>query len=228
MNEIITSIPDPRRRDARFVLVSTWRVDRPDRQEPAAQAALADWLHRPWPRGLLAHSVLLGTEGHTVLHYSQWTGEDAAEEFRRTGRSARNTDIDAVAGGIERVEATGYRLYRSAVPAEDVEPGVVVLVTFDTASASVGEGFVDALLSLSSGPALGGPPTGMRANHFHLAVNGSRVLNWAEFADEAAHQLVVEDRLGEDDEVPALIERTPGLTPLGFRRYLPYGTAVPG
>ncbi|PXY27975.1 antibiotic biosynthesis monooxygenase [Prauserella muralis] len=228
MSDTTTPLPDLRRDDARYVLVSTWRVGDPAAQRAAAEAALAEWRGSPWPPGLLAHSVLLGTEGHTLLHYSQWTAERAVEDFRRAGRAARNAGIDARMPGIERVEATGYRLYRSAVPAEDVQPGVVVLVTFDTTSAEVGEGFVDALLSLRSGPALGAAPEGMRANHFHVAVDGSRVLNWAEFADEGAHQRVVDSSLRAGDEVPGLIGRTPGLTPLGFRRYLPYGTAVPG
>ncbi|RBM16325.1 hypothetical protein DI005_26155 [Prauserella sp. PE36] len=223
-HELTGPLPELRRDDAGFVLASTWRVADPARQRAAAAAALDDWRDRPWPPGLLAHSVLLGTDGHTLLHYSQWTDSGAVEAFRRAGRTRRNDDIDAVVSGIERLTATGYRRYRSAVPDRPIEPGMVVLVSFATESAAVGARFVDALLTRHPVNTGERPPDGMGGNHFHLAVDGSRVLNYAEFTDEAAHQRVVDTRLRAGDDVPGLIAGTPGLTPLGFERFLPYGT----
>ncbi|MCR3718562.1 MULTISPECIES: NAD(P)H-binding protein [Prauserella salsuginis group] len=217
-------LPPVSRADAGYVLVSTWRVADTGSQRAAGAAAVDDWRDRPWPAGLLAHSVLLGTDGHTLVHYSQWTDEESLEQFRRAGRTARNDTIDADVPGIERLDAAGYRLYREAVPEQPFEPGVVVLVSFRTDTAATGERFVDELIGRH--PVTNGEPApeGMAGNHFHIAVDGSRMLNWAEFATVEAHERVVAERLQADDDVPQLVERTPGLDAVGFQRFVPYRT----
>ncbi|GAA1224352.1 hypothetical protein GCM10009676_02330 [Prauserella halophila] len=218
------SLPPVSRGDADVVLVGTWRVADADSQRAAARAVLDDRHDRPWPTGLLAHSVLLGTDGHTLVHYAQWTDEDALDEFRRTGRTAHHEAVAARVPGIERRDEGAYRLYREAVPERPLEPGAVVLVSFRTDSAATGEQFVDELIRRH--PVTTGEPVadGMAGNHFHLALDGSRTLNWAEFATVEAHERVVAERLNADDEVPQLVERTPGLEPLGFQRFVPYRT----
>lgn len=58
----------------------------------------------------------------------------------------------------------------------------------------------------------------MIASHFHRGVDGTRVLNYAEFTGEQAHDEVLQTRLRADDEVPWLIDEMPGVTPLGYER----------
>ncbi|GAA1222024.1 NAD(P)H-binding protein [Prauserella alba] len=216
--------PVSRTTDVGYVLVSTWRVADTGSQRAAAAAAIDEWRDRPWPTGLLAHSVLLGTDGHTLVHYSQWTGEEALETFRSTGRDARNDTIDGAVPGIERLDAVGYRLYREAVPDRPFEPGAVVLVSFRTDAAATGERFVDELIRRHPVTTGAPAPEGMAGNHFHIAVDGSRMLNWAEFTTVAAHERVVAEHLQADDDVPQLVERTPGLEAVGFQRFVPYRT----
>ncbi|MCP2252537.1 Uncharacterized conserved protein YbjT, contains NAD(P)-binding and DUF2867 domains [Prauserella aidingensis] len=223
-HDLTGPLPPVSRTDAGHVLVATWRVADAGSQRAAAAAAVDDWRDRPWPAGLLAHSVLLGTDGHTLVHYSQWTEEAALEDFRRTGRAARNAALDEAVGGIERLDAVGYRLYREALPERPFEPGAVVLVSFRTDSADTGERFVDELLRRHPATTGEESPEGMAGNHFHIAVDGSRMLNWAEFATVEAHERVVADRLQADDDVPQLVERTAGLEPMGFQRFVPYRT----
>lgn len=105
---------------------------------------------------------------------------------------------------------------------------MIVLVSFATESATVGRALVDALLAHH--PAHTGEPypEGMGGNHFHLALDGSRLLNYAEFTDEQAHERVLGARLRDGDDVPELIAATPGVTPLGFERYLPFATRYAG
>ncbi|GAA2778648.1 SDR family oxidoreductase [Saccharopolyspora taberi] len=221
--EFTDPLPDIRNPGSGVVLMSTWTLDGPRRQRAAADAVLAAWSDSPWPQGLLRHSVFLGTDGKTVLHYSQWTDEDAVAASRDSDPPERVAHIDAEVPGIQRNGVTSYQLYRSVVPGGSLQPGCIVLVSFRTDTAETGRSFVDELLSwqeseLDGGSAVGG----MASNHFHVSTDGTSLVNYAEFEDEAAHQAVVESMLGGDDTVPRMIERTPGLTGLGFQRFLPY------
>ncbi|PXY36094.1 SDR family oxidoreductase [Prauserella flavalba] len=227
--EFTDPLPAVGREDAGVVLLSTWTLDTPERQRAAADAAAEAWSGMPWPDGLLSYSLLLGTDGRTILHYSQWTGEDAAARFRESDPPARVRGIDDAVPGIERSGVTSYRGYRSVVPDPGMRAGCVVLVSFATDSGRTARYFVDTLLDEyhpARRPQAGSVP-GMASNHFHVAVDGTSVVNYAEFRDEAAHQSVVDSRLRADDPVPAFIAATPGLTPLGFRRYLPYRQLTP-
>ncbi len=212
------TLPDVRRADAGLAVVGTVAVREPARQREAAEALLS--ADRPWNDGLLSDTVLLGTDGHTVLRYSQWTDEEALD-----GASAQGAEpVERTVGPVSSVR---HRLYRSAVPKEVPPPGVIVVVSFDTADAETGRRVVDALLDRH--PATTGAefPEGMGGNHFHIALDGTQMVNWAEFTDELSHQRLVENQLRAGDEVPRLIAETPGITGRGFRRYLPYGAATP-
>ncbi|EHR60682.1 hypothetical protein [Saccharomonospora cyanea] len=216
------TLPDVRRVDAGLAVVDTVVVREPARQREVAETLLT--ADRPWNDGLLSDTVFLGTDGHTVLRYSQWTGEEALD-----GAAVR--DPEPVERTVGVVSSVRHRLYRSAVPKEVPTPGIIVVVTFDTADAETGRRVVDALLDRhpATHPATMGTefPEGMGGNHFHIALDGTQMVNWAEFTDELSHQRVVENQLRADDDVPRLIADTPGLTGRGFRRYLPHGTATP-
>ncbi|GAB3509001.1 antibiotic biosynthesis monooxygenase [Amycolatopsis cihanbeyliensis] len=204
MNETNETTP-PRiiRPDAALVLAHEWTVDDPREQREAAEDALAGG---PEP-GLLSRNVYLGTDGHTVLRYSQWTAE------ANPGERGRH-----------------YRRYRSfTATGPNPTPGIIVVVRFDTDGEHTARKFVDTLFETVPGftePAR--EPDGNISSNFHLSTDGRHVLNYAEFVDEEAHQRTVETALRADDPVPRMINETPGLVPLGFRRFRFYRAAPVG
>lgn len=168
---------------------STWRVGTPERQRRSVEAIAHAWLSRPWPTDrLLGYHVYTGRDGTTLLHYSQWTSEEAYRAYVRTHRQERNDEIDAAVPGIERVGITRYLPCRSLgrTDRDGSEPGCVVIVDirFDGPGADR-TGFVDTVAeALAHDPA---PPPGGISAHFHLSADGTRVLNYAEWRSAQDH-----------------------------------------
>ncbi|MER7011537.1 antibiotic biosynthesis monooxygenase [Saccharopolyspora sp. NPDC000359] len=201
----MNDLPDITRADAGLVLVGEWS-EAPERQLAAARAA-ADVANQP--TGLLSHTVLVGTDGSTLLHYSQWSDQASCEEHLRTAPDDRTA------------RAVAFHRYRSLVLSQD-RPGCVVAVRFRSDSHDTARRFVDTLLDEEPGFARRtdvAPPAGMISNHFHISTDGTRVVNYAEFVDEAAHRAVVANNLQADHDVPQLIGSTPGLELIGFKRF---------
>ncbi|MFF9145175.1 antibiotic biosynthesis monooxygenase [Streptomyces sp. NPDC014861] len=187
--------PDLHRPGVGAVLVSTWRVGTPERQRAAVEAIRKAWESRAWPDlGLLSYSVLAGTDGDTLLHYSQWTGQEAYEDFVRTYRDDRNAEIDAAVPGIERVELRRYGPIHRSTPqsALDAErrPGVVVIVEadFDPSDAGRREEWVDRVFDALDEDVVTRPAPGGVSGHFHLSTDGGRVLDYAEWESARAHE----------------------------------------
>ncbi|MGW0117259.1 antibiotic biosynthesis monooxygenase [Streptomyces sp. NPDC003327] len=226
--------PDLHRPGVGAVLASTWRVGTPERQRAAVEAVRTTWESREWPDlGLLSYSVCIGTDGDTLLHYSQWTSEDAYEQFVRTYRDDRNGEIDAAVPGIERVELRRYApIHRSAVLSEESAaalPGAVAVVETDFGGAAPGvrEEWVEAVLSAMAGDAGSRPARGGIGAHFHLSTDGARVLNLAEWESERAHaEWLAED--GPLGDAWAAVHRHPALTGSRVRRYTPALSLSPG
>lgn len=226
--------PDLYRSGVGAVLASTWRVGTPDRQRAAVEAIRKTWESRDWPDlGLLSYSVYTGTDGDTLLHYSQWTSEEAYQEFVRTFRSDRNAEIDAAVPGIERVALHRYAPpYRSiATEGDDRIPGCVVIVDveFDGPDADRQRAWVDGVIeAVETDPKLA--PGGI-SGHFHLGVDGTRILNYAEWESEQAH-IEALARPGEGVGSPspqwAKVREYPGVTGGRVRRYLPALSLSPG
>ncbi|MER7744748.1 antibiotic biosynthesis monooxygenase [Streptomyces bacillaris] len=222
-----TDRPDPARADAAIAKVSTWDVGTPERQRRAVDAVRTAWEGREWPHpGLLSYSVHAGENGTTLLHYSQWTGEQAYQDFVREGRDTRNADIDAAVPGIERLALHTYELYRSGFRAEGDtrEPGCVVVVDveFDGPDPDRQRAWIDAVFEALGGEAR--PPDGAIAAYFHTGTDGTRVLNYAEW-ESAAHHIAALAAPGEGIGSPSpLWERVqtyPGMTGGGVHRYTP-------
>jgi uncharacterized protein YbjT (DUF2867 family) len=175
--------PLPRipRDDAGLVVVSTWTLPDAARQRAAADAALDAWRTAAWPGGMLAHSVLLGTDGRTVLHYSQWTGDAAFDAFQRAEPPTRVRAIDAAVPGIVRNGFTRYRWHRGTPSAGLPVPATIVVERYRAASGEAGRRLADSLARR--------PPaaTGASAAHVHLAHDGG-VLVWTEFAGRGAER----------------------------------------
>jgi hypothetical protein len=213
--------PDIVRADSHMVLISKWRVDDPANQEATGDSAIGLWDHLEWPKGLLSHNVYLGTDGSSVLQYSQWTGEEAIDSFTEKHLQDRAQKAIDEVPGLERVEARKYRHYKSMYsdPSEwNRKPGCFIIVSFEADGPEWQQRFVDTLIGKIENRENPHHP-GSIASHFHHSMDGKRVVNYAEFVDEASHKEVVQTILKEDDEIPRLIAGMRGLRPLGFERF---------
>jgi heme-degrading monooxygenase HmoA len=179
-------LPDVTRPDADIVLVGEWTVATPERQRAAVDAAMAAWEDLLWPEGLFAHHGFVGVDGTSVLHYIQWTGEEAIRAFQQTTRPAWARRVDEAVPGIERQGVTGYQLYRSANgEASEQIPGCIVAVmhAFDGPDIERARQFIDARITGVDDE----PMPGFIAAHFHISTDGGRMLNYAEWVSEQAH-----------------------------------------
>ncbi|MER5389935.1 hypothetical protein [Saccharopolyspora sp. NPDC002686] len=177
-------LPEITRSDVGTVLVSPWIVGTPQRQRDAVDATISEWKVAPWPAAFLSLNCFVSLDGEAVLNYAQWTDDDAHREFVRTYRPTLVRGIDEAVPGIERPGLVRYRL-RGSVVAEDRPRGEVVAVFvsgsdgFEHASRLV----ADAQARIGTPPDL---PPGLRAAHFHISADGTRVLIYEEWSDEAA------------------------------------------
>lgn len=225
MSVRITDLPEITRPGVGVVMASTWRVGTPERQRAAVEAITGAWRSREWPdAGLLSYSVLTGNDGDTLLHYSQWSRVEAYQEFVRTFRDERNAEIDAAVPGIERVGPRSYELYRGEAGDGSVVPGCVVIVDveFDGPDSGRQKSWVDAVFAaLGSDPAT---PDGGLSAHFHVSTDGTRVLNYAEWASEQAHVAALGapgDGVGSVTDEWKRVQSYPGLKGSTVRRYTP-------
>lgn len=229
-----TDRPDPARTDAGIAKAGTWDVGTPQRQEETVDAIRKVWGSREWPHpGLLSYSVHAGEDGATLLHYSQWTGEQAYQDFVREGRDTRNAEIDAAVPGIERLGLHTYELYRSGLRDEGDtrETGCVVIVDveFDGPDAARQRDWVDSVFeALGQEESL---PAGGIAAHFHVGTDGTRVLNYAEW-ESAEHHIAALAAPGEGVGSPSplweRVQKYPGMTGGGVHRYTPALSMGPG
>ncbi|OAR26411.1 antibiotic biosynthesis monooxygenase [Streptomyces sp. ERV7] len=227
------ALPDLRRPGVEVVKSSVWRMGTPERQRAAVEAIAAAWGSRDWPDvGLLSYSVYTGTDGDALLHYSQWRSEAAYQDFFRRFRDGRNAEIDAAVPGIERVGLHSYELYRSSGPrpGDPRTPGCIVIVDveFEGPDPERQRAWVDGVFeALATDPDL--PPGGVSA-HFHTSLDGTRVLNYAEWESEQAHlDALAAPGAGVGSKTPqwARVQNHPGVTGGGVTRYLPALTVTP-
>ncbi|MCM2390895.1 antibiotic biosynthesis monooxygenase [Streptomyces albipurpureus] len=239
------------RPDAQVVKVSTWDVGTPERQRAAVDALEKAWRSRGWPGGgLLTYTVHMGDDGRTLLHYTQWTSEEAFQEFLRTAADFKrewNAEVDAAVPGIERLGLRSYELYRSgSTPADPRIPGTVVIVDveFDGPDADRQRAWVDTVFTALEADTAGteGPRTaepGPRddprsagiSGHFHLSQDGTRVLNYAEWESAEAHQAALAapgEGIGSTTAQWARVHDFPGVRGSSVRRYTPGLTLGPG
>ncbi|WP_411084323.1 antibiotic biosynthesis monooxygenase [Streptomyces sp. cmx-18-6] len=229
-----TDRPDPARADAGIAKVSTWDVGTPERQRQAVDAVRKAWESREWPSpGPLSYTVHVGEDGRTLLHYSQWTGEQAFQDFVREEREARDAEIDAAVPGIERSAPHTYELYRSGFQTEGDtrEPGSVVIVDveFDGPDPARQRDWVDTVFEALAEE--GATPPGGIAAHFHVGTEGDRVLNYAEW-ESAQHHIDALTAPGEGIGSPSplweRVQKYPGMTGGGVNRYTPALSMEPG
>ncbi|MER5502294.1 MULTISPECIES: antibiotic biosynthesis monooxygenase [unclassified Streptomyces] len=220
------SRPDLARNDVGLVKASTWDVGTPERLDATVEAVRRAWAGRDWPHpGLLSYTVHAGEDGKTLFHYSQWSDEQAYQEFFRHGRDERNAEIDAAVPGIRRLGLHTYELYRSGTREDDGrEPGCVVIVDveFDGADPARQRDWVDSVFeALGTDPA---PAPGGISAHFHVSTDGTRVLNYAEWESAEAHVAALAtpgDGVGSSTPQWERVQSYPGMTGGGVNRYAP-------
>lgn len=207
-------MPDMARADSRVVWHSAWRTGGPEEQRADAESVLSAWNAGTWPRGLLAHHVLLGTDGSSVAHVAQWSDDAAARAF------------DAVPD-VERRNLVAYERYRSQTREDPPVPGCIVLVNveFDGSDPDRARRWIDSVFeAIRSDPA---PPSGGISGHFHVSTDGTRVLNYAEWISEQAHLDALSapgDGIGSPTPEWERVQTFPGLAASGVTRYRIYAT----
>ncbi|MFE7314464.1 antibiotic biosynthesis monooxygenase [Streptomyces sp. NPDC057555] len=206
---LTTDFPDVRRPDAATVLISPWLVPEARFQRPAADAVLAAWEHQQRPDAMLALTTFLSTDGSHVLNYAQWTDDQAHREWVRTRRPAAIAPIDEALPGIRRPGLTRYRHYRSHVPEEHAAPRPAFVATpaFTTTGPEAQRALADTVVDLLDRARV----PGLLGAHLHLAQDGDRVLNYAEWADASAWRGFATG--GTADRLRAAIGALPGVTP---------------
>ncbi len=203
---LLIDFPDVGRLDAGLVVVSELTVNTPRAQRAAADAAIAMWDRVPWPQGLLSHSALLGLDGYSVLHWLQWTGEADYEEFQ--GASA----YDETQSPLEQGGTALYRPLRTTVtklrrtPPEYIG---ILSAELDSSSEEHQRHCIEGIRSALS-------DTEAAVGHFHVSIDGRRLLHYAESAQPAAQApLTPEWRL---------LGSVPGTRRCRFKRYYFYRT----
>ncbi|WP_431774874.1 antibiotic biosynthesis monooxygenase [Streptomyces cucumeris] len=199
-------LPDLARSDAGTALYSTWNVGTPERQRATVDAITATWHARPWPSpDLLSYNVYAGTDGDTLMHYSQWTGAEAYHAFVREHRAERVSDIDRAVPDIQRNGVGEFRHYRrfsgtdeGTAGATTADPGFIVVldIDFDAPDPVLRRTWIDIVIEGLRAE----PHPGLISADFHLNVDGrahlgsdrARVLNVARWTDEAAYEAAID------------------------------------
>jgi hypothetical protein len=226
----LSVLPDVRRPDATFVVSRDFTVERPESQRHAADTLIDAWDDIRWPEGLLSISVFLGTDGVTIFHYVQWTRWEAFDDYIASGDPGPAPYIVQMAPELKMSNLAQYTLYRSAPNESSGLPGCIVAVEveFDGPDFQRQRAWVDAVFEALAADAGGeaGLPDGGLGAHFHASLDGTRVLNYAEWMDEASHIAALErggDSIGRG-ELWRRVQEYPGLKRSTVRRFVPYRT----
>jgi DNA-binding transcriptional MerR regulator len=212
---VVDLLPRIDRPEVGLVVLGEWRAASPGTQHAVVDAAVAQGQRLGWPAGLLSHTVFAGSDGCAVVHYSQATDEETFKNFTSNPQWAAG--VDAVVPGVQRLGAKPYRLYRSVRTATPGEAGCVVIVRFTTETAEHAAAWVDALLEAGRGD---DPPAGMLSAHFHISLDGTSILNYAEWVDSASHESSVQARPQHaDSDLVKVVDETPGVRFVGFDRF---------
>ena len=184
--------PDLARPDAGLVVVTEFEVGGADQQQALFAASRAAWDVLPWPETLLSIAWLASTDGQRALAYVQWRDDSEFESYGRTHRPRLAAHFKDAFPALVPAPPVFYRRYRSGTRPDASEPGCIVIVSveFDGADAARQRAWIDAVFDAIESDAA--PPAGGLGGHFHVSVDGTRVLNYAEWVDEASHRAALE------------------------------------
>ncbi|MFE7339798.1 antibiotic biosynthesis monooxygenase [Streptomyces griseus] len=175
------------RPDVDSVLVGVFRTGEGGRGRAVAQGVADFWSGIAWPAGLLSVTCYISTDGMDVLTYEQWADHDAAISSLGQGGLSRTAPVE----GMVDVVAVGpvhYHLYRSSTSDEPRVPGCFVFASLLVDGHEAARQWVDQVLDSvdMSTVAERDHPGGISA-HFHISVDGTSALNYAEWDSEDAH-----------------------------------------
>ncbi|GGX73741.1 antibiotic biosynthesis monooxygenase [Streptomyces hiroshimensis] len=163
---------------AGITLISRWITGSPERSRAAADALL-DASAADAPAAQLAMHVFEEEGGAGLLIYAQWTSAEEHLAFVREGRSARVARIDTRVPGIERPGLERTHRYRSTVLDADGEADVFVVTSHSTGG---GPGEQRAWADARAAALTDAGHDGLLAAHFHLTIDGERVVEIAEWS----------------------------------------------
>jgi hypothetical protein len=183
----ILSGPDLTRPDAGLIVVGEFQVDGPAEQQRLFDASRSAWDTLPWPAALLSITWLASLDGRRALAYVQWRDDSESETYGRTHRPVLAARLKDAVPSLVAAPPVFYRRYRSSTRPDAPEPGCIVAVEveFDGPDDARQRAWVDTVLEAIAAEA--SPPAGGIGAHFHLSVDGTRVLNYAQWVDEASH-----------------------------------------
>jgi hypothetical protein len=170
-----------------IAVVTSFAVGTPDRLAALVDASTSAWQTLPWPTTLAGITWLASVDGAHALAYVQWTSDAEFEAFGRTHRPVLAARLAAAVPGLASSPPVFYRRYRSGVRPGAPTPGCVVIVSveFDAPDEARQRAWVDLVFEALAADA--SPPAGGISGHFHVSTDGRRVLNYAEWVDEASH-----------------------------------------
>ncbi|MFI7098033.1 antibiotic biosynthesis monooxygenase [Streptomyces sp. NPDC050161] len=203
-----TAFPDVRRADAGTALISSWIVPDPAVQTAAADAVIAAWDGQERPDAMLSLTAFLSADGSHVLHYAQWTDDEAHLAWARARRAAAISPIDEAIPGIRRPGLVRYRRHRSHLPAvaSGGAPALLVTPTFGTSGPDTQRVLADTVLDVLADAQV----PGLLGAHFHLSQDGSRVLNYAEWESSSAWRAFADGSVSA--RLAGIIAGLPGVT----------------
>lgn len=216
MNSPTTSPPSLAADEYSLLVLGRWRSNDAD---AAAKASATAWEAVVWPTGLLAHSALVAEDGRTLAQLSLARSRRAFEDFDKQRWAAR---VDALHPGVERVAVTGYHPYRAVEIDQRTPIGCIVVVTFDTRSTEHAEEWIDAVADAATAT---DTPTGLLASRFHIAVDGTSLINYAEWRSVGAHTTATAGP--RDSPVTDVIDSSTAVRFRTLRRFTHWWTTRP-
>ncbi|MEU2512656.1 antibiotic biosynthesis monooxygenase [Streptomyces syringium] len=219
-------LPRVGRPDAGTHLVSEWIVGSAEGSRTAADMTLAAWSDNMGrgpggdADGSLALHIFLNTDGSSLLHYSQWTSDEAHLAWARSRRDGVISKLDEVVPGIERPGLHRTHVYRSITGDASLTPRLIVLATVDATGPESQRSWADTVVAAQRET----PLPGLVAAHFHLTKDGTRVLKYSEWADVAAHEAALPVLASSPAWGKVLAHA--GTRHLGFKRYELYGSVT--
>ncbi|GHH69732.1 antibiotic biosynthesis monooxygenase [Streptomyces sulfonofaciens] len=215
------AVPDMSRPEAGVTLLSEW-VAVAGRQRRAADAVVGSWALGRWPAGLLSRSCLLDADGPWVAQLSQWADDDAARAYTAVSEPRLARGVTEAVPGTEWTGTVPYLRCRSRQFGLRRIPGCIVLVgrEFETPDTVRARRWVDAMFALPASD----PPPGLISTHFHVSVDGARVLNYVEWTSHDEHRAAASQAPDAGAVHPSFreIETWPGLRRTTVRRFTPH------
>ncbi|MGY2093394.1 hypothetical protein [Nocardia gipuzkoensis] len=190
--------PDFRNPAAAVIRVRRWNTSGPDHQVSTADEVFASWEREPWPDGLLSRSTFLSTDGEAALTYEQW----------ETGTAPPDPD------------AIDFRRYRSLIADDERRvTGCIAIPMLDADNEESARNWLDAIFDAVADDPEPHHPWGIAAN-WHLAVNGTKLMNISEWTSEEHHIQGFADQSRTNRPGWRRIRAMPGVHGATMKRFL--------